>query len=58
MKREREIILLNISGADRPGLTATLTEILAHYEITILDIGQAVIHEDLGLGILFEITNF
>ncbi len=56
MKREREIILLNISGADRPGLTATLTEILAHYEITILDIGQAVIHEDLGLGILFEIT--
>ncbi|MGV8827905.1 MAG: phosphoserine phosphatase SerB [Breznakibacter sp.] len=56
MKKEREIILLNISGADRPGLTATLTEILAHYEITILDIGQAVIHEDLGLGILFEIT--
>ncbi|MBP8789995.1 MAG: hypothetical protein KBH01_01035, partial [Breznakibacter sp.] len=29
MKKEREIILLNISGADRPGLTATLTEILA-----------------------------
>ncbi len=53
---KREIILLNISGTDRPGLTATLTEILAQYEITILEIGQAVIHEDLGLGILFEIT--
>lgn len=55
-KQERELILLNISGADRPGLTAKFTEILAQYEITILDIGQAVIHEDLGLGILFEIT--
>lgn len=56
MKKDREIILLSISGNDRPGLTATLTGILAQYEITILDIGQAVIHEDLGLGILFEIT--
>lgn len=56
MQKGREIILLNISGADRAGLTASLTEILAQYEVNILDIGQAVIHEDLGLGILFELT--
>ncbi len=51
----KEIILLNISGEDKPGLTASLTEILAEYKVNILDIGQSVIHKDLGLGILFEV---
>ncbi|MFT3740024.1 MAG: phosphoserine phosphatase SerB [Breznakibacter sp.] len=55
MTKEREIILLNISGEDKPGLTASLTDVLAEYKVNILDIGQAVIHEDLGLGILFEV---
>lgn len=52
---KKEIILLNISGADKPGLTAQLTEVLAQYNVRILDMGQAVIHEDLALGILFEV---
>lgn len=56
MTKEKEIILLNISGEDKPGLTASLTGILAQYNVNILDIGQAVIHEDLGLGILFEVS--
>lgn len=55
MEPQKELILLNISGEDKAGLTATLTDILAHYKVNILDIGQAVIHEDLGLGILFEV---
>ncbi len=55
MIKTREIILLNISGEDKPGLTATLTSILSQYGVNILDIGQAVIHEDLGMGILFEV---
>lgn len=55
-KREREIILLNVSGPDQPGQTASLTAILAQYDVAILDIGQAVIHENLGLGILIEIS--
>ncbi|MFW6203187.1 MAG: phosphoserine phosphatase SerB [Marinilabilia sp.] len=54
-KHQREIILLNISGEDKPGETALLTEILAQYNVNILDIGQAVIHQDLALGILFEV---
>ncbi|WP_163707592.1 phosphoserine phosphatase SerB [Mangrovibacterium lignilyticum] len=54
--RGREIILLNISGPDEAGQTASLTAILAEYDITILDIGQAVIHENLGLGILIQIS--
>jgi phosphoserine phosphatase len=57
MNKEREIILLNISGTDKPGLTSSLTEVLAQYKVNILDIGQAVIHEDLGLGILFEVPS-
>ena len=55
MENNNEIILLNISGKDKPGLTASLMEILSQYNVNILDMGQSVIHEDLGLGILFEV---
>jgi phosphoserine phosphatase len=51
----REIILINISGEDRPGLTAALTDILAPYNVPILDISQAVIHDHLSLGLMIEI---
>lgn len=51
----REIILIQVSGGDRPGLTASFTRILAQYQLNILDIGQAVIHDSLSLGILVEI---
>lgn len=47
-----ELILISITGEDRPGLTASVTEILAKYDTTILDIGQADIHDTLSLGIL------
>jgi phosphoserine phosphatase len=53
----KEIILINITGQDRPGLTSSLTNILAQYEVAILDIGQAVIHDYLSLGILVEIPS-
>lgn len=53
----REIILINITGKDKPGLTCSLTQILAQYEITILDIGQSVIHDYLSLGMLIEIPS-
>ena len=51
-----EIIQLNISGEDKPGLTTALTSILAQYDATILDIGQENIHKSLTLGILFKTT--
>jgi len=50
---DTEIIQVNIYGADKPGLTASLTDILARYEATILDIGQANIHSSLTFGLLF-----
>lgn len=52
---DKEVILLKVSGQDKPGVTAGLTSILATYDAIILDIGQADIHDTLSLGILFEI---
>ena len=49
-----EIILVRITGQDRPGVTTALTAILGHYNATILDIGQANIHHSLSLAIVFE----
>lgn len=52
VKSNWELILIRITGEDRPGLTASVTEILARYDAVILDIGQADIHNTLSLGIL------
>ena len=49
-----ELIMVNISGYDRPVVTTALTSILAKYNADILDIGQADIHHYLSLGILFK----
>lgn len=49
-----ELILINISGQDHPGVTSALSEILAEYDAGILDIGQADIHHTLSLGILIK----
>lgn len=49
-----EIILVTINGEDKPGVTAGLTEVLAKHDTFILDIGQADIHRNLALGILFK----
>lgn len=51
----KEIILLTISGEDKPGVTSSITSILAGFQVNILDIGQAVIHNTLSLGILIEV---
>lgn len=52
---QNEIFLIKISGEDKPGLTSAITAILAENNINILDMGQAVIHNTLSLGILAEI---
>lgn len=47
-----EIFLVNVSGPDRPGITRAVSQVLAQHGATILDIGQAVIHDTLNLGLL------
>ena len=56
MMDKEEQILVGITGKDRPGLTASFMDILAHHDANILDIGQADIHSTLSLGILFRIS--
>jgi phosphoserine phosphatase len=50
-----EIFLIHFSGQDQPGLIAALTATLASYNTCILDIGQAVVHQTLVLGLMIEI---
>jgi len=48
----KNILLINVYGGDKPGVTSAVTGVLANYGATVLDIGQAVIHDQLNLGIL------
>ena len=57
MNYQNEILLISVSGRDKPGLTAQLTGILAQHQVSVLDIGQSVIHSTLSLGILVELPN-
>jgi len=53
----REIVLINITGEDRPGLTAALTGVLLQGGVNILDIGLAVMHGTLSFGILVDLPD-
>ena len=48
----KDILLINVSGEDKPGVTSTLTKLLSQFHVSVLDIGQAVIHDQLNLAIL------
>jgi phosphoserine phosphatase len=52
-----ELILVNITGVDKPGITSRITNLLSRYNIRILDIGQSVIHNQLSLGFLLDIPS-
>jgi len=52
-----ELFLLTLNGDDHPGVTAAFTEALAAHAVNVLDIGQAVIHERLNLGVLIEVPD-
>ena len=52
-----DILLLSIFGEDQPGLTAGITSILAGHGVNVLDIGQAVIHATLSMGVLVEVPD-
>ena len=49
------IFLVSISGDDRPGLMTDLCAALSVHNAEILDIGQAIIHSELALGLLVRV---
>ncbi|MCB0109636.1 MAG: phosphoserine phosphatase SerB, partial [Caldilineaceae bacterium] len=56
MHQANEIFLINVTGRDHPGLLAKVTGVLAENDVSVLDIGQAVIHEHISLGLLVELS--
>ena len=48
-------LLLTITGVDQPGITASLTAVLARKKISILDIEQVVVHRQLTLCLLIDL---
>ena len=49
------ILLLNILGMDRIGLSAELYSVIESFDVRILDIGQSVIHDQVSQGIMLEL---
>jgi phosphoserine phosphatase len=54
---QTRVLHIDITGRDHPGVTHALTGILGRGGVRILDIGQAVIHDSLALGMLVELTD-
>ena len=52
------IFLISISGDDRPGLMTDLCGALSRHKAEILDIGQAIIHSELALGLLVRVSEY
>ncbi len=50
-----ELLLISVIGAERPGLAAELTALLAPHPVEIRDIGHAVVHEQAVLGIVLAL---
>jgi phosphoserine phosphatase len=54
---DSRVLLINITGHDKLGVTHSLMEVMSSFGAQILDIGQALIHEALTLGILIHLTD-
>ena len=54
---QTRVLHIDIAGRDHAGITHALTGMLARGGARILDVGQAVIHDALALGILVELTD-
>ena len=52
-----ELVLISVSGEDKPGITATISKLLGSLDVDILDVGQSVIHNHLSLGVLVNVPD-
>ncbi len=48
------ILLVKVAGGDKPGLMAMVTSTLCEYQVALLDVGQAIVHDQLALGYLVQ----
>ena len=52
---EKNLLTINLSGPDRPGILAALAEVLQRHNIEILDIQQASLQKTMGLHLLLRV---
>ena len=57
MPEDQELLMVTISGPDRPGITAALTQVLMKHNVEIVDIEQASLQKLLGLYFLLDLDN-
>jgi phosphoserine phosphatase len=55
MPEEKKLLMVTISGPDRPGITAALTQVLLEHDVEIVDIEQASLQKLLGLYFLLDL---
>ena len=53
---EKQLLMVTVSGPDRPGITATLTRVLADHRAEIVDIEQSSLQNLLGLYFLLDLS--
>jgi phosphoserine phosphatase len=51
---EEDLLIVNISGPDRPGIIAAFTKVLQNHRIEIMDIQQASLLQTIGLHLLLQ----
>ena len=52
MTADKVSVLITVTGADRPGVTSALFEVLSQYKVDLLNVEQVVIRDRLTLGVL------
>lgn len=57
MKDDKNLLMVIISGHDRPGITATFSRILYEHGIEVVDIEQASLQNLLGLYLLLDMSH-
>ena len=50
-----DLVVLHVTGPDRPGITAVLTGIFARERARLVDLGQSVLHGHLTLSAFVEV---
>jgi len=56
MKEGKNLLMVNVSGQDRPGITATLVRVLIEHNVEVVDIEQASLQNLLGLYLLLDLS--
>jgi len=51
---DKNLLMVNISGPDRPGILAAFAKVLQNYNIEIVDIQQASLQQTIGLHLLLR----